>query len=136
MKLYALSLFWLSLNAYHEARGEPIGGQIAVCHVVMNRVANRGKSIQEVIIESDQFSWTIGIDPLKKPINNPEAFLGCMVSAAICLGQRSLGNIYKGADHYFNPNIVRPKWARSMVFIARNGNHDFYRDDKRRPKYL
>ena len=31
------SIFWLALNLYHECRGEPLAGQIAVAHVVMNR---------------------------------------------------------------------------------------------------
>ena len=31
----------MALNIYHEARGEPFAGQVAVGHVVMNRVASK-----------------------------------------------------------------------------------------------
>jgi N-acetylmuramoyl-L-alanine amidase len=31
----------LALNIYHEARGEPFEGRLAVAHVVLNRVADR-----------------------------------------------------------------------------------------------
>ena len=33
-------LMCLALNGYHEARGEPTAGELAVNHVVMNRVAD------------------------------------------------------------------------------------------------
>ena len=35
------SLRCMALNIYHEARGEPIEGKIAVGHVVLNRAASR-----------------------------------------------------------------------------------------------
>ena len=36
----ALELFCLSLILYHEARGEPRVGQLAVAEVVLNRVVD------------------------------------------------------------------------------------------------
>ena len=50
------SIFWLALNLYHECRGEPLAGQIAVAHVVMNRAEKRGKSLREIVLQPYQFS--------------------------------------------------------------------------------
>lgn len=43
---------------YHEARGESREGQIAVGHVVMNRVADDrfGRTVYEVVWQRNQFS--------------------------------------------------------------------------------
>ena len=38
--MIAEMLMCLALNGYHEARGEPTAGELAVNHVVMNRVAD------------------------------------------------------------------------------------------------
>ena len=51
-------LLWLTLNVYHEARGEPEIGQLAVAHVTLNRAMEEHKSIAEVVREPYQFSWT------------------------------------------------------------------------------
>jgi spore germination cell wall hydrolase CwlJ-like protein len=32
------------------------------------------------------------------------------------------------ATHFFNPKMASPKWAKSMTFVARIGNHDFYKE--------
>ena len=40
-------LFWLTINLYHEARGEPFEGMKAVCHVVLNRAERRKMPVKE-----------------------------------------------------------------------------------------
>ncbi len=52
------SLLWLSLNVYHESRGEPEIGQLAVAHVTLNRALEDNKSVADVILAPNQFSWT------------------------------------------------------------------------------
>ena len=50
-------LHCLSLNVYHEARGEPIQGQLAVAYVTMNRLVS-GRypdSICNVVWQDRQF---------------------------------------------------------------------------------
>jgi N-acetylmuramoyl-L-alanine amidase len=49
----------LAKNIYHEARGEPIQGQIAVAAVTMNRVASAKfpDSVCGVVYQPKQFSW-------------------------------------------------------------------------------
>jgi len=36
----------------------------------------------------------------------------------------------KGADHYFNHNIVYPGWALSMTKTVVIGNHSFYKENR------
>ena len=52
-------LHWMALNLYHEARGEPIRGQMAVAFVTMNRVHHPRfpDTIKGVIQEPNQFTW-------------------------------------------------------------------------------
>ncbi|WP_419584734.1 cell wall hydrolase, partial [Thiolapillus sp.] len=57
----------LAQNIYHEARGEPVAGQVAVAYVVLNRVARqiRGTDVCEVVWAPHQFSWTRHPTPIR-----------------------------------------------------------------------
>jgi spore germination cell wall hydrolase CwlJ-like protein len=50
----------LSLNIYHEARGESIDTRSAVAAITINRTKDKDhpSSICKVVYESKQFSWT------------------------------------------------------------------------------
>lgn len=50
----------LAQNVYHEARGEPISGQLAVAFVTLNRTEDDRfpDSICGVVFQRGQFSWT------------------------------------------------------------------------------
>ena len=50
----------LAKNIYFEARGEPIKGQLAVAHVVMNRLDSEEypSNICGIVYQPNQFSWT------------------------------------------------------------------------------
>ena len=50
-------ILWLAICIYHEARGESAKGQIAVGHVIMNRVGSRDKSVEKIVLQPYQFSW-------------------------------------------------------------------------------
>lgn len=117
--------FWMSVNIYHEARGESSAGKIAVGQVVLNRVKKRKQSIKDVILASQQFSWHNGN---KFPsITDYESFIFCMDAVDELIEVRWRGNYLFDADHYFNPKIVLPSWAKKMTFISQIGNHSFYR---------
>lgn len=117
--------FWMSVNIYHEARGESSAGKIAVGQVVLNRAKKRKQSIKDVILASKQFSWHNGN---KLPsITDYESFILCMAAVDELITARIFGDFLDGADHYFNPNIVLPSWAKKMTFIMQIGNHSFYR---------
>jgi spore germination cell wall hydrolase CwlJ-like protein len=51
------ALLCLTLALYYEARNEPLVGQVAVAHVVMNRAENDPNKVCKVIAEPGQFPW-------------------------------------------------------------------------------
>lgn len=122
------SIMWLSFCVYFESRGEPEIGQIAVAHVVLNRMEEDNSTVKEIILQPNQFSWTN--DDIADAIRNFPAFNHCVYSVIKCLDQRAGGFRLEGANHYYNPNIVNPKWARKMKLVARYGNHIFLRGDR------
>lgn len=118
-------LLWLTLNVYHEARGEKEIGQMAVAHVTLNRAMEDGKSIAAVVREPYQFSWTLlkksyvplELQPLQKSLN---VALKAMTSRD-----------FTGGATYFHRYDIRPDWAATKTFTARYGAHRFYRDRKK-----
>lgn len=119
-------IFWLAINIYHEARGESLEGQIAVGHVVMNRALKKHKTCKEIILQPWQFSWHNG--NAFPPITDYDALRASCNAAEDVIEERLDGKNLFMADHYFNPHVVLPDWAKNMTLIKRIGNHDFYRE--------
>lgn len=111
------------MNIYHEARGEPFEGQVAVAEVVLERMQDeRWPSTScGVIWQPWQFSWTHEYE-LKDM--HPKRHLIAMSAARIAL----TGTVYaNGADHYHTIGILPPDWADDMEVVNVIGNHIFYR---------
>jgi len=127
--------FWLALNAYHEARGEPAEGIRAVMHVVLNRAEKRRQSVFQVVTAPKQFSWTIGDAwPIIKN-NDALALIYALLPQVEAERQKAAetGRLpVGGADHYYAPKGMpggkAPYWAASMKFIEQIGGHRFYVD--------
>ncbi len=101
--------FYLAATVYHEARGEPIEGQIAVAHVIMNRALKRGLTVQEVVLQRKQFScYNHG----KPPIKDYHAFVIAMEAVERCLDERLHGKNLHGATNYMNELLVLKKRGR------------------------
>lgn len=118
-------LLWLAINAYHEARGEDRNGQIAVCHVVLNRCEQTKKSVKDVVLKPFQFSWANG--GARPPIKDYASLENCYAAVQECLLQRQHGLSLDGANHYFSDTIPAPSWAAKMTEICKIGHHTFYR---------
>ena len=118
------SIFWLAMNLYHEARGEPISGQVAVAHAVLNRAKTRGLTVKEGAPQRKQCSWAN--DGARPAVAEYEALLQCFESAMIALNERLEGKTLKNADHY-HAKSVSPSWAQGMKVVAEIGDHIFYR---------
>ena len=116
---------WLALCIYHEARGEPTEGKVAVCHVVLNRAYSRGKTVKQVVLQPFQFSWANG--GARPTIKDYDALESCSASVDICLAERSAGEYFSHADHYFADTIKAPSWARNMTLVEKIGHHSFFR---------
>lgn len=119
-------ILWLAICLYHEARGEPKEGQVAVAHVVLNRVEKDAKSVKDVVLRPWQFSWAN--NGARPPITDYAAFCECVKSVAACFAERLEGKTFHGADHYFADYITVPKWAARMKRVATIGRHIFYRN--------
>lgn len=115
------ALLWLTLNIYHEARGEDQLGQIAVAHVTMNRAQREGTGIKEVVLAPYQFSWTHQIDNWLP--DDTDAFMTCLHSALVAAS----GHDLTGGATYYHEQSIRPYWVDSVHFTAQYGNHKFYR---------
>jgi len=115
-------LLWLSLNVYHEARGDTKIGQLAVAHVTLNRAIQKKQSVEEVVIAPYQFSWTFQKNTYVP--TEPRAFLECMQSA---LNAMISDDFTEGATFYHRQDI-NPAWSDEMTYIAQYGQHKFYRD--------
>ena len=118
-------LFWLAINAYHEARGESDEGIKAVCHVVLNRCARRRKTIKEVVLQPYQFSWAN--DKKRPAISDYDSIVRCLRLAQDAYEDQELGKTLSNADHYYADYIQQPSWAQSMTRVCKIGKHIFYR---------
>ncbi len=114
-------LLWLTLNVYHEARSEPMIGQVAVAQVTLNRAIKRHLTIKNVVNQPYQFSW---IQQKKSYIpDDPKAFLDCMQSVYIALNTT---DVTAGAT-YYHLDKINPYWASDYTFVEQYGSHKFYK---------
>ncbi|GLH41387.1 hypothetical protein RS3R6_02990 [Pseudomonas atacamensis] len=116
------ALMCLALNIYHEARGEPLEGQIAVAMVTMNRANWDTTEVCEVVYQRKQFSWTHRLsDPTPQ---EPTAWaIAKRVAHRVIEGQHD--DITDGATH-FHTRAVRPAWRHSLQKTMTIGEHVFY----------
>lgn len=129
------SLLCLALNIYHEARGEPLAGQLAIAEVTLNRVASskfpdnvcdvvkqakyyQGKPIRNKC----QFSWYCDGKP-DTPLNSA-AWEKALLVANAAYKQRSF-RFTKGALYYHSTK-VKPFWSKSFNKTIQINNHIFY----------
>ncbi|NKX37315.1 cell wall hydrolase [Rhodobacteraceae bacterium R_SAG4] len=119
----------LAQNIYHEARGEPFRGRIAVAHVTLNRVESHlyPDTICGVVYEPDQFSWTVN-GP--SDLTEPAAFENALIVAIGAMSGLSEDPTY-GATHYFNPQKAKPHWSQVYETTEVIGRHIFQRNDTR-----
>ena len=142
----------MALALYHEARGEPLAGQVAVALAILNRAASPiyPSSICKVVFQgaaparkaghgSCQFSFTCN-NRLLMP-RDPETFLRLFrlsrrISSIIDHHAgisptkenariRKLMGRFANVTH-FHRHDLRPSWARRMRRITRIGRHVFF----------
>lgn len=115
----------LALCIWSEARGEPIKGQVAVGHVVLNRVKGSdwfGKTIRGVILKKYQFSW-FNDPPSKLPKVGKE-----FVAIAELIDAGITKDVSRGATHFHADWLdPEPFWAEEMKRVTTIGAHIFYK---------
>lgn len=120
----------LALNIYHEARGEPIYGQLAVAEVTMNRVDSPKfpNDICAVIQQSNangcQFSWWC--DGKSDRPTDKEAWRQSQIVANAYLAHGNYIDLVGDATFY-HADYVKPYWADKFSKVKKVGRHVFYR---------
>lgn len=113
-----------------EARGETLGGKIAVAHVILNRVRLQswmGKTIRGVCRKPWQFSCWNRNDPNREKMlkAKPSDALECLFAATGALSGH-LTDPTRGATHYYAFRAIQPpKWASKLKKTAQIGGHIF-----------
>jgi spore germination cell wall hydrolase CwlJ-like protein len=116
-------LHCLAAGIYFESRGEPLEGQLAVAHVILNRAASGRFATNAcgVLTQRGQFSFVRrGVIP--EP--TPSATWRTAVAVARIARAEQWHSPVPGAL-FFHARHVSPGWSRPVV--ARLGNHIFYR---------
>ena len=137
-KFYKQDVEWLAMNIYHEARNEPVTGQLAVAHVTINRVESNHypNSIEKVVTQQwkgiCQFSWFC--DGKSDVPKNKEVYAEIYKLAENILlryNRNDAFDITNGSTHY-HAVYVQPRWAKAkkMTKVAQIGLHIFYRYEK------
>lgn len=111
----------LAALIWHEARGEPFEGQIAVGAVVLNRVRHPAfpDTILGVLTQPGQFPFTL--DQLERTRPDPWAYAAADRALA---GEDPTG----GALYFYNPDkTTTPEFWATRPVLARIGRHVFTR---------
>ncbi len=118
----------LSLNVYHEARGEPFAGQIAVAQVTLRRANYEADRVCAEVYRPAQFSWT---STKKRTPDMLDPAWQRAQSAAVKAWKWSRGvklpDYSRGATHYHATWIEPPEWADERRMTTQVGQHVFYR---------
>ena len=137
------ALMCMAANIYHEAKNQPMAGQIAVAQVVMNRVndsrypdnvcdvVKQGLTYKngKVVLGKCQFSWYC--DGKKDDVNmKSEKWRNSLRYASMVITNRITLDVTEGATHY-HATYVRPAWARTKTKTVRINRHIFYRWEKK-----
>ena len=125
------SLDCLALNIYHEARGEPDDGKVAVAQVVMNRVADRRfpDDVCDVIKQGGtqpryacQFTWWCD-----GRSDRPRDRLAWQDSMS--LARQVMNGAVKdptGGALWYHADHVNPPWGAHLTPAGNIGRHVFY----------
>jgi hypothetical protein len=106
-----------------------------IASVILNRTARPerfGGTIEEVIYQPKQFSgvnspeWNKAAS--QKFTEKEAEIYKEMLQVAYQAVTGKLEDKTGGADHYFNPKIVVPKWAAKMKKTTQNKNHSYYKE--------
>jgi len=137
--MISAAVLCLAMNIYHESRGEPLAGQIAVGFSVMNRVSDDRypDTVCEVVHQAKYYGWDMN-NPIRNQCqyswfcdgksDNPQD--GKLMLESTILAQNiihgNITDISEGATHY-HATYVHPYWADELTNVLSVGSHIFYR---------
>lgn len=127
----------LAQNIYFEARSESRQGQLAVGHVVMNRLAHKHypNSVCEVVKQGGekrrnrcQFSWWCD-GRSDQPVDNTAWERSLKLATTIYWGQT---NDPTDGALWYHADYVKPDWSSDLIFAKKIGHHLFYMSEDHR----
>ena len=114
-------------NIFHEARGEPIEGKIAIAQVTFNRLDDGrwGNTLCGVVFARAQFSWTLD---RKKRTANPAGPMWEESRIALdkYLDGTRVVNLEFSTHFHATWLTNKPDWASKKQNLATIGQHTFY----------
>lgn len=119
----------LALNIYHEARGEPYEGQVAVAQVTLRRAGKDFGRVCAEVYKPAQFSWAAERE-LHGRLPRGDAWQWARAAAEEALVWAATGeghDFSRGATHYAH-KAVDNYWTRVYTPVAQVGDHVFYRE--------
>lgn len=137
--MISAAVMCLAMNIYHEARGEPLAGQLAVGFSTMNRVASKRypDTVCGVVHQAKYHGWDM-VNPIKHRCqyswfcdglsDNPQDGKAMLESVLISkhIFAETITDISEGATHY-HARYVNPYWADDMTVVLEIGQHIFYK---------
>ena len=106
-----------------------------IASVMVNRTKRPerfGSTLQDVIYQPSQFSGVYGDEwnkALNKKFTEQEATVyKQMLQVAYQAVNGTLEDKTGGADHYFNPKLVKPSWSKDMKKMYSNKFHEYYKE--------
>lgn len=114
----------LAAAVYHESKGEPLAGQLAVAEVIINR-ARSGRfasTLCGVVTQRSQFSFVRG-GRIPSPPRSSAAWRTAVAIAHIALDDVADSPVSNAL--FFHARYVSPRWR--LRRLAAVGNHIFYR---------
>lgn len=111
----------LAQAIYHEARGEPLEGQIAVANVIINRRDSDkwADTICGVVYQPKQFSFT--------SYKNKRNYDDKSYQLASKVYNGKINDNTDGSLYFFATYIKKPSWSKNMVKVKTIKNHHFYK---------
>jgi hypothetical protein len=118
----------IAIAVYHEARGEPLDGQLAVAEVIMNRAAS-GRypgSWCEVVKQPWQFSF---VNPRtgRYPAVNRDSNSWAYAQAITRIAVNATADALPSDVLWYHADYVAPSWGRRLARVDKIGAHIFYR---------
>jgi spore germination cell wall hydrolase CwlJ-like protein len=118
----------IAIAIYHEARGEPLDGQLAVAEVIMNRAASGRYPATwcEVVKQPWQFSF---VNPRtgRVPSVNKASASWAYAQALTRIAVGGLADALPGDVLWYHADYVAPSWGRRLAKVDKIGAHIFYR---------
>lgn len=119
----------LASTIWHEARGEPHTGKIAVAKVVLNRKNHSAypKTVCGVVSQKGQFSWVSG---KRIPIRYTDEEYA--IAKDVHENHQKYNHILANDVLFFQVKGLKYNWQhKKLLKVKTIGNHNFYRHKKR-----